>query len=493
MHFGLIDTLKLKDNDCLVLGLFADKTQPKTIESVYNCKHSLDSLPPSFKEVISRLSQKMNDAGDLIWQSDIEGRSMLLIHCGDESQWTQQTMTKRMSDITQALKKQRIPTATICLPPIAKMEANTQLQHMIVALDTNLYQMLEFKSQNKKTNTLESVHFILPGASVEGLQNADAVTQGIRLTRNLANLPANICTPTYLAKQALELAKQHSSIKTQVMDREAMKKMGMGALLAVAQGSTEPPQFIEIHYNGSSKTAPIILVGKGVTFDSGGISLKPPSGMEEMKFDMAGAASVLGTLKACAMMKLPIQVIGLIPTTENMPSGSATKPGDIVTSMSGQTIEIVNTDAEGRLILADALTYAERFKPEFVIDIATLTGAIIVSLGHETTGLFTPDEALADTILSAARESGDASWRMPIQEVYQELIDSPLADMANSTADRTAGSVTAACFLSRYTKKYRWAHLDIAGTAWVSGKNRNATGRPVPLLIQIIKNASHAR
>lgn len=482
MNIGLMKSLNIKDNDCLVLGLFANKALPE----------ALSSLAPTYTDIISKLVHKIKDAGDMIWQSEIEGQSMLLIHCGDELQWTQQTMTKRIGEIAQALKKQRIQSTAICLPPISKTTADIQLQQMVVALEDNLYQMLDFKSRNKKPYHLESVDFLLPGASEKALQDADALTRGIHLTRNLANLPANVCTPTYLAEQALELAKQHTSIKTHVMDKEAIKKMGMGALLAVAQGSAEPPQFIEIQYHGDSKKAPIVLVGKGVTFDSGGISLKPPSGMEEMKFDMAGAASVLGTIKACAMMKLPIHVIGLIPTTENMPSGSATKPGDIVTSMSGQTIEIVNTDAEGRLILADALTYAERFKPEFVIDIATLTGAVIIALGHETTGLFTPDDHLADTILSAAKESGDTAWRLPVQEVYQELIDSPLADMANSTADRTAGSVTAACFLSRYTQKYRWAHLDIAGTAWVSGKNRNATGRPVPLLIQIIKNATHA-
>jgi leucyl aminopeptidase len=246
---------------------------------------------------------------------------------------------------------------------------------------------------------------------------------------------------------------------------------------------------MQYHGHKDKAKAPIVLVGKGVTFDSGGISLKPPAGMEEMKYDMAGAARVLGTLKACALLKLPVNVVGLIPTTENMPSGKATKPGDIVTSMSGQTVEIVNTDAEGRLILSDALTYAERFKPEFVIDIATLTGAIIIALGHETTGLFTTDDKLAETILTAAEEAEDAAWRLPLLDIYQDAIDSPIADMANSTADRSAGSVTAACFLSRYTKKYRWAHLDIAGTAWVSGKKRNATGRPVPLLLQILTDA----
>ncbi len=479
MHYGLVDALNLQTGDCLVLGIVTNHPLPEKI------KH----LDKQLNGVIQRLSQRLQEDGDMIWQADAEGRSILIVHCGDDKTLTSQNLKKRITEITQSLIKQRMQSATICLPNLSDTDANKQLQQMILAFDDNLYQCLEFKSGTKKPHSLESLTFLLPGATSKALEHAEATTQGVRLTRSLANLPANVCTPSYLAEQAQLLAKQHTAIKTQIMDKAAIEKMGMGALLSVAQGSIQPPQFIEIQYHGNTKNAPIVLVGKGVTFDSGGISLKPSAGMEEMKYDMAGAASVLGTLKACALLKLPLHVIGLIPTTENMPSGSATKPGDIVTSMSGQTIEIVNTDAEGRLILADALTYAERFKPEFVIDIATLTGAIIIALGHETTGLFTSDEPLADLILTAARECDDATWRLPLHDVYQEAIDSPLADMMNSTGDRAAGSVTAACFLSRYTKKYRWAHLDIAGTAWVSGKKRNATGRPVPLLLQILTDA----
>jgi len=428
----------------------------------------------------------------MIWQADLdEDRSLCILHCGDETTFTNQTLKKYIAEITHSLTKHRIEKATICLPQLLNHSPEAQLQQMVLNFDEDLYQLLDFKSSEKKPHSLQSITFNVPNANAGTLHAAESIAEGIRLTRHLANLPSNVCTPTHLAEEALKLAKQHSEIKTKVMDRKAIQKMGMGAFLAVAQGSNEPPQFIEIQYKGNSKQPPIILVGKGVTFDSGGISLKPASGMEEMKFDMGGAASVLGTIKACALLKLPLHVIGLIPTTENMPSGSAVKPGDIVTSMSGQTIEIINTDAEGRLILADALTYAERFKPQFVIDIATLTGAMIIALGHITTGLLTPDDALADTIIKAARESHDATWRLPLFDEYQEAIDSPLADMANSTGDRAAGSITAACFLSRYTKKFRWAHLDVAGTAWVSGKKRNATGRPVPLLIQILRNAAH--
>lgn len=267
----------------------------------------------------------------------------------------------------------------------------------------------------------------------------------------------------------------------------------MGALLAVAQGSDQPPRLIDIHYQGDKNSAPVILVGKGITFDSGGLSIKPANAMDEMKYDMSGAASVLGVIKACALLKLPINLIGIIASAENLISGSAVKSGDIVTTMSGQTVEIINTDAEGRLVLADALTYAEQYNPDFVIDIATLTGAIIVALGNIATGYMTKDEQLAKSIERAANESQDKVWRMPLDEAYQDALDSPLADMINASFDRTAGSITAACFLSRFTEKYRWAHLDIAGTAWISGKKRNATGRPVPLLIQLLRHVANSR
>lgn len=479
MHYGLTDTLTIKPNSCLVIGFLSHQ--------------SLPNLDSSLTDIVSHLQSKMKEAGDLLWQSDFNGGSLLLIHCGEAKKWSEYSLNQRVTDVSKALIKQRIQSATVFLPRCTDQNVDDQLQQMVLAFDHQLYQMLDFKSGEKKRHGLESVYFHVEEASPKTLNQASAIAQGIHLTRNLANLPANICTPTYLAQQAIELAQQCPNMKTKVMDQNDMKTMGMGAFLAVAQGSVQPPQFIEIQYHGSSQSAPIVLVGKGVTFDSGGISLKRPEGMEEMKFDMAGAASVLGTLKACAMMKLPLHVVGLIPTTENMPSGAATKPGDIITTMSGKTVEITNTDAEGRLILADALTYAERFNPEFVIDIATLTGACIIALGHEETGLMTTDNELADWILSAAKQCGDATWRLPLHEAYQELIDSPLADMANSTGGREAGTITAACFLSRYTQKYRWAHLDIAGTAWVSGKLRHATGRPVTLLSQLLNNIAHAR
>jgi leucyl aminopeptidase len=328
--------------------------------------------------------------------------------------------------------------------------------------------------------------------AARGLAQGLALAHGICLARDLGNLPGNVCTPAYLAEQARKLAK-HYRMKIQVLERADMEKLGMNTLLSVAAGSSQPPKLIVLEYRAGSKSLkPVVLVGKGVTFDTGGISLKPAPEMDEMKFDMSGAGSVLGTLKAVAEMKLPVNVIGIIPATENMPGGRATKPGDIVTSMSGQTVEILNTDAEGRLILCDALTYAERFEPAAVIDIATLTGACVIALGHVVSGLFANDDSLAREVQAAGEHAGDGAWHLPLHDEYQEQLRSNFADFAN-IGGRPAGAVTAACFLSRFTGKFKWAHLDVAGTAWKSGKEKGSTGRPVPLLTQFLVNRAGRR
>ena len=336
-------------------------------------------------------------------------------------------------------------------------------------------------------------------AATQGLAEGGALAHGMSLARTLGNLPGNICTPTYLGEEARALGKQFKSISVKVLERKQIEALKMGSFLSVARGSAEEPRFIVLHYKGkpvaakrgakTAATGPIVLVGKGITFDSGGISIKPAATMDEMKYDMCGAASVLGTLRAVAEIGLPGEIIGLIPTCENMPSGTANKPGDVVTSMSGQTIEILNTDAEGRLILCDALTYAERFKPAAVIDIATLTGACVVALGKVNTGLFATDDALADALLAAGKQSMDTAWRMPLDDAYQEQLKSNFADMAN-IGGQPGGAVTAACFLSRFAKAYHWAHLDIAGTAWRGGGDKGSTGRPVPMLLQYLINQS---
>ncbi|MEP5766631.1 MAG: leucyl aminopeptidase [Halieaceae bacterium] len=318
-------------------------------------------------------------------------------------------------------------------------------------------------------------------AANAALRQGQHMGAGVNVARELANLPGNICTPTYLARQAKKLASDNSKLTTRILEEKQMRELGMGSLLSVGNGSAEKSKLIVMQYKGAAAAAkPYVLVGKGITFDSGGISLKPGAKMDEMKFDMGGAASVFGTMHTLLAMKLPINVVAIVAAAENMPSGTATKPGDVVTSMSGQTIEVLNTDAEGRLVLCDALTYAERFKPAAVIDIATLTGACVVALGSHASGMYANNDKLAEQLTQAGERSFDRAWRMPLWDEYQKQIDTPFADMAN-VGGPAAGSITAACFLARYTGKYPWAHLDIAGSAWNSAP-KGATGRPVSLL-----------
>jgi leucyl aminopeptidase len=319
----------------------------------------------------------------------------------------------------------------------------------------------------------------------KGVQHGMAMMEGANLTKDLGNLPPNICTPTYLANTASKLGKEYK-FKINIFDQKQIEKLKMGSFLAVAKGSREPPRFITIEHNkGPKNQKPIVLVGKGITFDAGGISIKPSADMDEMKYDMGGAATVMGVMKSVGILNLPLNIIGIIPSCENLPDGLALKPGDIVTSMSGQTIEVLNTDAEGRLILCDALTYAEKYKPDTVIDIATLTGACVVALGHHATALFSNYDPLSTELELAGIKALDKAWKMPLWDEYQPQLNSNFADMAN-IGGRAAGSITAACFLSRFTKKYNWAHMDIAGTAWKSGKDKGSTGRPVPLLTQFL-------
>ena len=347
------------------------------------------------------------------------------------------------------------------------------------------YQVNAIKLKQADPVSLNEVTIFVEKSQIKeaeaGVKHGLAISAGVSLAKDLGNLPPNVCTPSYLGEQAKKLAKTYG-FKVEVLEQAEIKKLGMGSFLGVAQGSSEPPRLIVLQHNkGKKGQKPVVLVGKGITFDTGGISLKPGADMDEMKYDMCGAASVLGTFKAIGELGLSINAVGIIPTCENMPSGNAIKPGDILTSMSGQTIEVLNTDAEGRLILCDALTYAERFEPSAVVDIATLTGACVIALGHHPSGLFSNQDALAKELLEAGEKAHDRAWHMPMWDDYQSQLDSNFADMAN-IGGRAGGSITAACFLSRFTKKYDWAHLDIAGTAWKSGKEKGGTGRPVPLL-----------
>lgn len=383
-------------------------------------------------------------------------------------------------------EKASVPAESFVSPEVS-LQAVVQSATQLFAEQTYRYAAPRAKKEDPKG--VSRVEFLLSDKhdkdALLGLRQGDALAQGVALARDLGNMAGNQCTPTHLAEVAVAMGKRHD-FKVEVFDAAGIAKLGMGAFLSVTRGSAEPARFIVMQYKGTKgKQAPIVLVGKGLTFDSGGISLKPGEGMDEMKYDMCGGAAVLGTFKAVAEMKLPINLVGLIPATENMPGGRATKPGDVVTSLSGQTIEILNTDAEGRLILCDALSYAERFKPACVIDIATLTGACVVALGAHASGLLANDDALAAELLAVGQETGDRCWQLPLWDEYQEQLKSNFADMGN-IGGRPAGTITAACFLSRFTAAYKWAHLDIAGTAWKSGGEKGATGRPVTLLTQFL-------
>jgi leucyl aminopeptidase len=366
----------------------------------------------------------------------------------------------------------------------------TELHYLFaLKLTQATYAFDEFKSK-KNDFVLEQINLIAANSNLSSsqLELITAIEKGQNVARDLANRPGNICFPEYLADHAVALAAEFPDLlKVTVLDEQQIADLGMNSFLAVSQGSERPGRIITLEYNANIDQAPVVLVGKGITFDTGGISLKPGLGMDEMKYDMGGAASVLGAMRSLCEAKLPIHVVGAIAAAENMPSGRATRPGDIVTTMSGQTVEILNTDAEGRLVLCDTLTYVKRFNPELVIDIATLTGACVVALGSVLTGMFTPDDELANELHQAGEQSFDRVWRMPVYDDYQEQLDSPFADIANIGGPK-AGAVTAACFLQRFTRDYRWAHLDVAGTAWTSGAAKGATGRPVPLLVQFLAN-----
>ncbi len=416
---------------------------------------------------------------------------VLLVGLGQQKEFSETAYRKAVRGAAVALRELGARDAVLYLADlkVGRRSAAWNVRHAALGLRDAFYRFDQLKTLKKApAPALAAVTLAVQGAAVTeplraALREAAATADGVALARTLGNLPPNICTPAYLADEAKKLARQFK-LGLEVLERRDMERLGMGALLAVTRGSHQPPKLIVLRYSGGAKKAPpLVLVGKGITFDTGGISLKPAGEMDEMKFDMSGAGSVLGTLRALAGMKAPVNVVGVVPTCENMPGGAAARPGDVVTTMSGQTVEILNTDAEGRLILCDALTYAERFKPDAVVDIATLTGACVIALGHVATGLFANDAKLGDEIRAAGDDAWDRVWPMPLWEDYQEQLRSNFADMAN-IGGRPAGSVTAACYLSRFTKKLRWAHLDIAGTAWKSGQDKGSTGRPVPLLVR---------
>jgi leucyl aminopeptidase len=430
---------------------------------------------------------------DLLAGSPFE--QVLLVGSGQAGSLKAPGFRKLIISAIKALNTTNATAATCYLSELTVGDQSLpwKVKQMAEAAFEALYRFDLFKTEKEPAVILNEliIHLSDPKqqkACEEALKQGQAIANGVMLTKQLANLPSNICTPSYLAQQAKDLAKTYASVSVKVLEEKDMKKLGMGAILAVSQGSAEDAKLICLEYKGSAKKqAPVALIGKGITFDTGGNSLKSPDSMVGMKYDMCGAATVLGTIKAAAELKLPISIVGIIPAVENMPGGTAYKPEDILTSMSGQTIEVISTDAEGRLVLGDALTYCERYKPDVVIDIATLTGAVVIALGFHASGLLSNDQPLANALLKAGEASNDRAWQLPLWDEYQEQIKSPFADIAN-TGGRSAGTITAACFLSRFAKTFRWAHLDVAGTAamMMGTSDRLATGRPVPLLMQYL-------
>ncbi|MBS1142456.1 MAG: aminopeptidase Metallo peptidase family [Proteobacteria bacterium] len=470
---------------CVVVGIFESRKMTLPAEL-------LDKASGGYISDIIRRGDMEGKAGSTLLLHSVPSTlcdRILLVGLGKEKEFREKEFASAIRTAVKVLNETGAFDASIFLTelPVKKRSIAWRVrQTAMIALDAT-YKFDQFKSKKeeirrplrKLTISVERRNELAPAE--EALAQGLAIAEGMAMAKTLGNLPPNICHPTYLAEQAQAMADEFK-LGCEILDRADMEKLGMHSLLSVARGSHQPPKLIVLTYKGSrASEKPVVLVGKGVTFDTGGISLKPGAEMDEMKYDMCGAASVLGTMQAVARMALPINLTVIVPATENMPGGNATRPGDIVTSMSGQTIEILNTDAEGRLILCDALTYAERFEPDTVIDVATLTGACVVALGSIATGLFANKDALARDLLDAGEDANDRGWHMPLWDDYQELLKSPFADMAN-IGGRWGGAISAACFLSRFTKKFDWAHLDIAGTAWKSGADKGATGRPVPML-----------
>lgn len=484
MEFSIKSTAPEKlRTDCLLVGIYEGR--------------KLTDLAKSLDEVTGKAITLALKSGDMEGKSGstlilrqlsgVAATRVLLVGLGKAEEFSLRTLRNAFRAALKASPAGVEALATdFASLPVKKSDIRAKVAALAeVALDAS-YQVNAIKEKKAEPKPLKQIALLVnkedSGAADTGLQQGQSVGHGVAMAKDLGNLPPNICTPTYLGKQAEKLAKDYG-FKVEVLEEADIEKLKMGSFLGVTRGSEEPPRFIVLqHLKGKKSQKPVVLVGKGITFDTGGISLKPGADMDEMKYDMCGAASVFGVFKAIGELDLPLNVVGLIPTCENMPSGKATKPGDVLTSMSGLTIEVLNTDAEGRLILCDALTYAERFEPSAVIDIATLTGACVIALGHHPSGLFANNDSLAKKLLDAGEKAQDRAWQMPLWDDYQGQLDSNFADMAN-IGGRAGGSITAACFLSRFAKKYDWAHLDIAGTAWKSGKEKGATGRPVPLLV----------
>ncbi|MBT80556.1 MAG: leucyl aminopeptidase [Alteromonadaceae bacterium] len=479
---------------CIMVGVF----EPRRLTAV---AEQLDEISEGYISNLLRRGDLEGKAGQMLLLHHVPNvlsERVLLVGCGKERELDERQYKQIIAKTIKTLNETGSMEAVCFLTELHVKGRDTywKVRQAVEATQDSLYTFLQLKTKKgEPRRPLRKIVLNVPTrreltVGERAIEHGLAISKGASLTKDVANMPPNICNPAYLWEQAQSLAENYDSISAEVVNEAMMAELGMNSYLAVGRGSeNESMMSIITHKGGPDDQAPIVLVGKGLTFDSGGISIKPGEGMDEMKYDMGGAAGVLGTMQTVAELNLPVNVIGVLAGCENMPDGKSYRPGDILTTMSGQTVEVLNTDAEGRLVLCDALTYVERFEPELVIDVATLTGAVIVALGNHATGLMSTHNPLAHELMNAGDQSSDRAWRLPVWDEYQDQLESPFADFTN-LGGRAAGSITAACFLSRFTKKYNWAHMDIAGTAWRSGKNKGATGRPVPMLSQFLMNRS---
>ena len=470
--------------------------EPRRLSGV---AEQLDAISEGYISNLLRRGDLEGKAGQMLLLHHVPNvlsERVLLVGCGKERELDERQYKQIIAKTIQTLNETGSMEAVCFLTELHVKGRDTywKVRQAVETSQDTLYTFLQLKTKKgEPRRPLRKIVFNVPTrreltVGEKAVEHGLAIAKGVKVTKDVANMPPNICNPAYLWEQAQQMAEEYGSVSVEVVNEANMKDLGMNSYLAVGRGSENESLMSIIHHKGGADDqAPLVLVGKGLTFDSGGISLKPGDGMDEMKYDMGGAASVLGVMHTVAALNLPINVIGVLAGCENMPDANAYRPGDILTTMSGQTVEVLNTDAEGRLVLCDALTYVERFDPETVVDVATLTGACIIALGKHATGLMSTHNPLAHELLNASEQASDRAWRLPLWDDYQEQLESPFADMAN-IGGRPAGSITAGCFLSRFTKKYNWAHLDIAGTAWNSGKNKGATGRPVPMLAQFLMN-----
>ena len=474
--------------DGIVLGLYENNEFSKSFNEI-------DLAAQGYLNRLIQSGELTGKLGQTLLLRDLPGvatKRVLIVGCGKKGELTERRYNQLIQSMLKALNNANIREVVSYLTEIEIKDRDLywNVRFAIEIIEHTNYRFDRFKSEKPESTALESLIFNTDCPQAQrAIAHAQAVSAGVKAARDIANMPPNICNPAYLAEQAKHLAAEFGALSLEVIDETQMAELGMNAYLAVSRGSANPAYMSILHFNNApdKNAKPIVLVGKGLTFDAGGISLKPAADMDEMKYDMGGAASIFGVMAAVAQLDLPLNVIGVLAGCENLPDGNAYRPGDILTTMNGLTVEVLNTDAEGRLVLCDALTYAERFEPQLLIDVATLTGACVVALGQHNSGLICEDESLAADLLHAAQQTTDKAWRLPLSEEYQEQLKSPFADLAN-IGGRWGGASTAGAFLSNFTKKYRWAHLDIAGTAWLQGANKGATGRPVALLTQFLIN-----